>query len=119
MIAARSRYFDDWDFPLGLVMIFGLSLMYAMASALVLRAVAEKARQAAIDHLHEKLVQVKGEETQQENQAGQIEMTIEEIESSKEGAFAPLLLQPVFGAFLIPSGGITLLALLDYLAPGK
>ena len=119
LIGARSRYFDDWDFPLELLIMFGVNVTYAMTSAFVLRAVAEQARTAAIERARERLIHVKGEKENTDAQAEQIQMTIEEIENNREGAFAPFLYQPAFGAFLIPSGGIGLLALMEYFVQGK
>ena len=119
LIGARSSYFDAWDFPVGLLMIFGVYVTYAMVSAFLLRAAAEQARTAAVERARERLIHVKGEKESTNARAEQIQMAIEEIENNREGAFAPFLYQPAFGASLIPAGGITLLALMEYFVPGK
>ena len=44
MLVARNRYFDNWDWPSALVLIFLLNSTYAIYSYLILRRAAEKAR---------------------------------------------------------------------------
>jgi len=119
LIAARSRYFDGWDFPVGLLLVFGMNLAYALASALILRSVVERARTTALARVREQLAQVSGHQERTERETKQIQATIEEIEDTREGAFASFLYQPAFGASLIPTSGITLLAFLEYFVPGK
>ena len=119
LIAARSRYFDCWDFPIGLLIVFGMNLSYALASTVILRAVAERARTTALARVREQLSSVTGEPGITENDTKRIQKTIEEIKKTQEGAFASFLYQPAFGASLIPTSGITLLALLEYFLPGK
>jgi len=119
LIAARSRYFDGWDFPVGLLLVFGMNLAYALASALILQSVAERARITALARVHEQLVRVTGTQESTERETKRIQSTVEEIEDTREGAFASFLYQPAFGASLIPTSGITLLAVLEYFVPGK
>jgi len=119
LLAARSRYFDNWDFPLGLLIIFALNLTYALASAFILRREAERARTMALEQVQAPLIRVEGGKELSEDEVEQITRTIEEISKNREGAFASFLYQPAFGASLIPTSGITLLALLEYFVPGK
>ncbi|MBL8072610.1 MAG: hypothetical protein JNM35_16120, partial [Nitrospira sp.] len=45
---ARHSYFDRWDFPVGLVVIFGLNAAYAFGNGVFLRRSAEQAKRAAV-----------------------------------------------------------------------
>ena len=119
LIAARNRYFDSWDFPVGLLLVFGMNLAYAVASALILQSVAERARTTALARVREQLIQATGNQEHRNLETERVQETIEEIENTREGAFASFLYQPAFGASLIPTSGITILALLEYFVPGK
>ncbi len=116
MIVARLRVFDNWDFPPPLLLIWGLSAGWAILSAILLSRAAEDARRAAIQSLRDtryKLLQERGSGWEEE--AKQVDLTIEEIQSEREGAFADWTQHPVLKAILFPSGGIGLVAVLNYL----
>lgn len=114
VIIARDGYFDDWDFPVGLVVMYVLGVACIVAYAVLLRRAAEEARKKAVDNLKNKLFLVKGGGPQHAHVAVQISLTVQEIEAEREGAFAPWTQHPVFGAILYPSGGVGLIALLEY-----
>lgn len=114
MIVARHSYFDNWDLPIGLGMIFVLSSTYAAVSAIMLRRAAESARNNAIKRLQTKLIGLKGEG--KEAQADQVKLLMEEIQSISEGAFRPLTAHPVFRAVALPSGGYGFLLFFEYLS---
>lgn len=114
VIIARDGYFDDWDFPVGLVVMYVLGVACIIACAVLLRRAAEEARKKAVDNLKNKLFLVKGGGPQHAHVAAQISLTVQEIEAEREGAFAPWTQRPVFGAILYPSGGVGLIALLEY-----
>ena len=114
MIVARHSYFDNWDLPLGLVMIFALSSTYAAVSAIMLRRAAESARHNVITRLQTRLISLKGEG--KEAQAGQVELLMDEIQLISEGAFCPLTANPVFRAVALPSGGYGFLLFFEYLS---
>ncbi len=116
MIVARLRLFDNWDFPVGIRISYGLGFVYVCACAIMLSTAAERARLLAVNNLKEKLLRVRGAGPQEAHIAEQIDLTIKEIESEREGAFTPWTQHPVLKAILFPSGGFGLVALLEYLA---
>jgi hypothetical protein len=59
MILSRISYFDRWDWPPALVLIFALNSVYAVACALVLRRTAERARRDVLRRLNAKFVRLK------------------------------------------------------------
>jgi hypothetical protein len=121
MFVARSSFFDNWTWPLSLILIFTLNAMWAIGSAVFLRRAAEQLREAAISNLQLLRVRIRAEEAKRETLdeliARQLEAKrvtfdelIAEIRSLKKGAFAPLTEQPFIRAIIYPSGGLGLLA---------
>ncbi len=115
MILARNRWIDCWNWSWGLQIVLAAVFAYAAYSAFTLRAVAHRARRHALDRLHGNLAMATNQGTAEKRVKG-IEQLVKEIESIRTGAFAPFSELPVIRAMLIPSGGIGLLSLLDYLA---
>lgn len=113
MFVARNRYFDNWDFPKFLIVIFLLNSTLALVCAMRLRREAEKTRELAIKRLHKKLV--KAAAGQSKRSTEQIKAMIEDVRSIQQGAYSPFSENPVVHAILIPSGGMSLLALLRFL----
>ncbi len=118
MVVSRHTAFDNWDFPLGLIIILSLSAMFALWAAFVLRRAGEKARRKAVRSLRNKLFQLKGEGEGHRHRFEQVQMTIQEIESNRAGAFAPLGQHPIFRSVAFPSGAFGILVLIEYLATG-
>ena len=58
MIISRITYFDHWDLPLGLSIIFLLNALYLVYCAIVMRRTTVTARDAAIDRLEKELMKV-------------------------------------------------------------
>jgi hypothetical protein len=121
MFMARSSFFDNWTWPLSLILIFTLNAMWAIGSAVFLSRAAEQLRQAAISNLQLLRVMIRQLEAKQETfdeliarrlQAKRetFDELIAEIRSLKKGAFAPLTEQPFIRAIIYPSGGLGLLA---------
>lgn len=120
MILARHRVFDDWSYPPGLLLIYGVSAGYILICAVLLSVAAEKARRTGISRLRGHLYELRGR-AQEPGQAdrcahqlAQIDLMLQDIQATQEGAFAHWTQHPVFQAILLPSGGFSLLALLDY-----
>lgn len=116
VILARSPLFDNLGTPYQLMIVFGVSGLYAAWCAFKLRGVAEGARNLALERFAHLLVKAKG-------QAGastigaQIEVMTREIQSLRRGAFAPFTEQPVVRALLLPissAGGLTLFRYLGW-----
>jgi hypothetical protein len=106
MLVARSSFFDNWTWPLSLILIFTLNAMWAIGSAVFLRRAAEQLRESAISKLQ--LLRVKS--FSMAGRAQIFDELIAEIRSLKKGAFAPLTEQPFIRAIIYPSGGLGLLA---------
>lgn len=120
MILARHRIFDDWAYPPGLLIIYGVSAAYILICAILLSVAAEKARRSAVTRLRTHLYDLRGraqEAGQGERiaqQIAQIDLMLQDIHGMQQGAFAHWTQHPVFQALLLPSGGFSVLALLDY-----
>jgi hypothetical protein len=114
---ARYNYLDNWDFPVALVIIFGLNATLIFVNSMALRKSAEIAKREAIERLESKLIQLPGQTPDEIKQRQQIEWAIREIKNNRRGAFLPFTQHPFFGAAIaLPSGGFGLALLLEYLA---
>jgi hypothetical protein len=114
LIAARSSYFDQWDWPISVLLMYGIISMFAIYCASTMLRTAENARQAELAFLRGKLLVAKGNDDRK--RVEQLRQTIEEIENVREGAFAPLTQQPVVRVLLLVPGGTGLLSLAEVLA---
>ena len=110
MFVARTRYFDNWDFPNSLIIIVILYLVYIISCALVLRHLAEHVRSLALKGLQTELGKVAGISSEQ-SRIDKLERMIEEIKYIREGAFRSFTEHPVIRV-IFGSGGAGLLALL-------
>ncbi len=116
MGVARHTYFDRWDFPVGLMVVFGLNAAYAFGNAVYLRRSAEEAKHAAVADLKAKQRALSVKTPFKNLRVQQIERMIDLIEKNQEGAFLPFTRHPLFGAIALPTGGTGLLFLIEYLA---
>jgi hypothetical protein len=116
MGVARHSYFDRWDFPIGLVVIFGLNAAYAFGNGVFLRRSAEQAKRAAMTQLKARLRTAPQALPLTSEKAQQIERMVMQIEQTQEGAFLPFTRHPLFGAIALPTGGTGLVLLFEYLA---
>lgn len=116
MGVARHTYFDRWDFPVALMIIFGLNAAYALGNAVYLRRSAEKARQMAVKRLKVKMDELSIKTPFKQRETKQVQEIIDLIEKNQEGAFLPFTQHPVFGAIALPTGGTGLLLLIEYFA---
>lgn len=119
MIAARSAIFDNWATPLGLLIVFGLTLVYTVGCGLYLRACAEAARAVAVGHLMSSLIKTKGEGDGHRAAAEQLTLMVAEVKAMRRGAFAPLTEQRLIRAALLPLSGASGIALMEYLLLGR
>jgi len=115
MILSRITYFDDWDLPLGLAIIFLLNALYLVYCAIAMRRTAVTARDSAIDRLekeHMKVTKMGGKESPLSTQ---VELVIEYLRDIHSGAFVPIHQQPLVRSLLLPFGALGL-SVLDYLS---
>ncbi|HWE93125.1 MAG TPA: hypothetical protein VG269_04060 [Tepidisphaeraceae bacterium] len=116
MIVSRNRIFDHWDWPIPLIVIFGINCVYALWSVVVLRRTAERARADAIEQMQEKRIRLQtGKEQNGKIRAKQLRLAIRAIRDIQKGAFAPLSKHPIIGAILIPASGAGALWLIEIL----
>jgi hypothetical protein len=118
---ARHSYFDNWDFPTALVIVFGANAILIVIAALILRRAAAMAKKEALARLATRLEQqrnrLSGEAPDETKQRRQIEWAIEAIRNNQTGAFLPFTRHPVFAASVaMPSGAYGLVLLIEYLA---
>ena len=110
MMVARNSYFDNWSFPLTMVVGWSVNVMLAIAAALLLYRAAEQARDASVARLNHLVRQGLDRGVAGEPDVKLTRQVIEDIEAVSQGAFVPLWQQPVVESTFY--GG---LALLQYL----
>jgi hypothetical protein len=114
LVLARSPTFDNWTTPPQLVVVFGLTIVIALTTAIALRLAVESARGAALDHLTTKLQ--RAEQVGEDRIAAEIRILIERVRDTKRGAFCPFSQQPWLKAVLIPLGSLSAVPILEFLA---
>jgi hypothetical protein len=107
MFVARSSFFDNWAWPVSLMVIVALNAAWPIGSAVLLRRAAEQLRDAALSNLQ--LLRIRGHADPAKREM--FDELIEEIRGLKKGAFAPLTEQPFVRAIIVPSGGLGLIAI--------
>jgi hypothetical protein len=112
LLVARSQLFDSWALTPGLLTVFGLYLLTALASAAALTWMAERARRTALSRMAADLRWLQGGSGSAV--AKQFEGLIDAVRNNREGAFAPLFEQPALRALLVPLGGAGGAQLLEY-----
>lgn len=110
MIAARSHYFDKWDFPPALIMVLTVNCLLALASATLLYRAAIGAKRKVLVSIQEQFDLVLMQD--QNKRLKSIKVTsgpssdglrqiIDEIDAVEQGAFVPLYRQPIVQATLL------------------
>ena len=110
MMVARNSYFDNWDFPLTMILGWSVNVSLAIAAALLLYRAAEQARNASLARLHQLVLHGLDRGSAGDPDVKLTRQIIEDIEAVDKGAFVPLWQQPV-----VESSFYGLLALLQYL----
>jgi len=120
MILSRSRVFDNWRWPVGLVLVIALGLSVVIGCAIILRRAAERIRRETIARIRARLATVvttvvaNGFAMDRMNAFTEsLRMTRGEIEDERRGAFGSYLRSPVVRALMIPFSGVGTLAILD------
>jgi hypothetical protein len=103
LILAQFSFFDDWNWPVSLLLVYGGLLTMALAAALILRRCAESARSRACEEV--RALRVQAIEANHPDRAARMESALREIEAEARGAFSPLSQNPVLGAVLLPISG--------------
>ena len=110
MIAARNDYFDIWNYPLLLLLVWALNVVLALSGALLLYHAADRAKQAVLAGLSKQMIQALGLGKDHEVRAKQVQYIIGEVEANQKGAFVPFYQQPI-----VESSLYGVVALLQYL----
>jgi len=116
MIFSRLHFFDDWDWPASLVLIFLFAAAYVVTCGVLLRRAAETARRDVLERLRRRLSRALAAPEADAPAAQQLRLLVDEVERLQRGAFAPWTRHPILKALLLPFGGIGLVTLLDLLA---
>ena len=127
---ARHRYFDNWDFPTALIIIFTLNAALVIVCSMALRHSAEIAKREVIKRLEARRIRAgptreapemaeTPRTSDEARQRQELEWAIEAIKNNHRGAFLPFTQHPVFGAAVaLPSGAYGVVLLAEYLATG-
>jgi len=110
MMVARNNYFDNWDFPLTMILGWSVNVSLALAAALLLYRAAEQARNKGLARLHQLVLRGLDRGATEESGVKLTRQVIEDIEAMSKGAFVPLWQQPV-----VESSFYGLVAFLQYL----
>jgi len=111
--AARLRYFDRWNMPLGLLIVIMLGLSYSVYCAVSLRSAARKAKEEILQRLWKKELSFTGHNDRLICE--QIKMLYKSIESMRKGPFVPFFEQPFVRAVALFLGGGGGLVALNFL----
>jgi hypothetical protein len=98
IIISANHLFDDFWLPWTVPAARAIALAVVIGSVLAYRSAAEAARRAAREHLTAKIIAAQGNR----KRASQLALMLSEIESLRDGAFAPLASQPIVKAVLLP-----------------
>lgn len=115
LIAARSHYFDHWDFPPVLILVLTVNSLVALASASLLYLAAMQAKRRILAPLQQRLDRLAQGPVQAGSAAGEElpdkawRQIITDIDGIQQGAFVPFYQQPVIQATLVAA-----LAFLQY-----
>jgi hypothetical protein len=112
LIVARLNCFDNWAWTPALIIFLSMHFSLALYAAWQLPKVAMEYRDKVLERLKRRKRQAlmfadKTPET--------IDTMIEEVQSTHQGAFSYVWEQPAIRALLLPSSGIGLATLLQYL----
>jgi len=106
VVVARSSFFDNWTWPASAILIYAITAVWVVGSAILLTRAAEVLRATALNELQR--FRFLGQESEPRRQT--FDEMISEISDLKTGAFVPLTEQPFIRAIILPSGGLGLLA---------
>ena len=115
IVMSRWHVFDNWDMPIGLLVVYLASLGVACFSAWSLQRTGARVRKRCIVQLERCLLARKGDSDEYCPSVEQIEQMIERIRKLKQGAFVPFVEQPLVRAILLPfasAGGLEVIAML-------
>lgn len=115
MIVSRNSVFDNWDLPIGLILIFVFAFAAVLFCGWLLRRSAREAREVALDVVkaeRDKLLDESPPVSLEDERIKRLDDAIDQINGIRTGAFSSVGESPILGAPLIPAGlyGLTELA---------
>jgi hypothetical protein len=113
MVVARSPLFDNWDTPVGLLIVLCLPFVMVIGMVLWLRHATLKFHLKAIRKAERELIRLRGDDGITEAQRWQLDKLFEKMRDEKRGAFQSIVLQPMVRALLLPLGGFSAIELLE------
>lgn len=116
LLVARNPAFDDWQLPLGLMVMSLVSVAIVLACVVMLRLSVERSRRAALAEVDEALLRANARDATGPATPAQLQMLRRQIDELQEGAFAPFARQPLLKALLLPFATLGSSTVLEYLA---
>lgn len=111
MLLSRLNYFDRWDWPIPLILVFiGLST-YVVACWFILRRAAERLRARALQRASTWVACAADRRGGEGSR--RMEMLVEEIRNARRGAFSSWTKSPAIRGVLIPFGGLGAVGILE------
>jgi hypothetical protein len=115
-LVARSSFFDRWDWPLSLVLVYAVNGFLVLWTSVYLRRRAMALRGRILESLDDRKRGAQEGDPKDpavEARIREIDAARNVVESTRVGAFSRLADDPVVKAALIPFGGLGALPLLD------
>jgi len=124
LLVARSRLFDNWVTPWGLMAVVAFGLALVIIGALALRSSAERIRRYTIERLTNAQFGARDSMASEPDKnepcdPDKLKLMREVATNLRQGAFAPLSEQPIVRALILPFGGAGALSILEYLLMAK
>jgi hypothetical protein len=112
LIVSRLPYFANWTWTPSLIIALSIHFLLALLAAWRLPTVARDYRESVMERMEQRRKQNLKDP---EKQPDAMDAIMQEIRSTRQGAFAYLWEQPALRALLLPSSGLGLTTLLQYL----
>ena len=114
LIVARTHFFDDWQWPGALVIIFVFNASWPLISAFLLQDAATEAREDALEKLGTKIATAKVDGKDVEH-VKPLEELQKRVLDYREGAFTNYLDNPALKALLVPFTGAGIINIVNLL----
>jgi hypothetical protein len=102
MLVSRIPYFDEWTWPVSLIVIFGLNFLAAAVAWWIVRRAAENVRKDALMRIDTAVVDARSSNC--ETYVQNLENLRDKIKNERRGAFARWFQDPTYLAVFVPSG---------------
>lgn len=126
LIVSRSTYFDSYDWPFYLLILYATNVFWCVYSAILLQAAGKSAREKALHGARIRLakaqnaaaIEAPGDpeaNAEAARRAEHLKRIIDDIETIRDGAFTTYLEVPWVRAILLPLSGSGALAVVEFL----